>query len=64
LKSSWLNQATRRKCFALFVLPLVATDPTVAGIHTSVTKMENDFATLRQRYREKHQIRSGGYPVG
>jgi len=39
---------------ALFVLPLVASDPTVVGIHTSVTKMENDFATLRQRYREKH----------
>ncbi len=39
---------------ALSVLPIVQNDAAVAGLRGAVTKMESDFASIRERYREKH----------
>ncbi len=39
---------------ALLVVPSVANDPTIQGIQLSLSKMENDFATLKERYKSKH----------
>src|SRR5262249_39261474 len=38
----------------LMVLPVVANDPAIANIALTLSKLENDFANLRQRYKEKH----------
>ncbi len=38
----------------LLVLPVVANDPAIANITLTLSKLENDFANLRQRYKEKH----------
>jgi capsular exopolysaccharide synthesis family protein len=39
---------------ALLALPVVAADPTVINLQANLAKAENDFAALRQRYKEKH----------
>jgi succinoglycan biosynthesis transport protein ExoP len=39
---------------ALLILPVVASDPTIANINMTLSKLENDFANLRQRYKERH----------
>ncbi len=38
----------------LLILPVVASDPTIANINMTLSKLENDFANVRQRYKEKH----------
>jgi capsular exopolysaccharide synthesis family protein len=39
---------------ALLVLPVVASDSVVLNIQANILRAESDFATLRQRYKEKH----------
>jgi succinoglycan biosynthesis transport protein ExoP len=39
---------------ALLVLPVVANDPIVANISMTLSKLQNDFSTIQQRYKEKH----------
>ena len=39
---------------ALLILPTVANDATVASVALSFSKMQNEFSTLQQRYKEKH----------
>jgi capsular exopolysaccharide synthesis family protein len=39
---------------ALMVLAVVANDPKVVEIQTTIHKLESDLANLRQRYKEKH----------
>jgi len=39
---------------ALLNVPAVAHDSTVAALELSLTKAEEDFATLRERYKDKH----------
>lgn len=39
---------------ALSVLPIVQNDPSVSGLRASVSKLENEFATLQSRYRDQH----------
>jgi polysaccharide biosynthesis transport protein len=38
----------------LLILPVVANDPTIANITMTLSKLENEFANLKQRYKEKH----------
>jgi capsular exopolysaccharide synthesis family protein len=38
----------------LLAYPQVAADPDIMQISTAVTRAEDDFAVIRQRYREKH----------
>src|SRR5262249_39180644 len=38
----------------LSALPSVASNPTVTAMKLNLSKAENDFAALRQRYKEKH----------
>jgi polysaccharide biosynthesis transport protein len=38
----------------LLVLPVVVNDATVANINMTLTKLENEFANLKQRYKERH----------
>ena len=39
---------------ALLVISAVANDPSVKQIQASITKLEAEFANLKQRYKEKH----------
>jgi capsular exopolysaccharide synthesis family protein len=39
---------------ALLAVGLVANDPTVVGLQLNLSKLESEFATLRQRYRSEH----------
>lgn len=39
---------------ALLVVPSIATDATVASVAMNVSRLQNEFATLQQRYKEKH----------
>jgi len=39
---------------ALLALSAVANDPTVLGLQLNISRLEADFATLKQRYRQEH----------
>lgn len=39
---------------ALLTLPAVANDPALIALRLNLSKAEDDFAALRQRYKEKH----------
>lgn len=38
----------------LLALSAVANDPTVTGLQLNISKLESDFATVKQRYRAEH----------